>query len=233
VSQRTLRQAREALEAAEREHRRTVADCDYRRQQIELEQFTERHDQVVKAQVRLSEAEAVRESVRVDDDLVVRIEAAHLELAKAEAASLSGAATVEMTALRDVDIEVDGHVISLHAGVTDERAVTESLDLLPDVVQLRVRPGAEARALTESLNAAGASLDALCEGGGVACGCRKRVRVRGGYCRSCFLGRVTERVRRSGCVCDGLAVVGVVQAAWRYSLMSPLQVGCRRVGWPG
>gem|GEM_PF-6970944 len=31
----------------------------------------------------------------------------------------------------------------------------------------------------------------------------------------------------------GLAVVGVVQAAWRYSLMSPLQVGCRRIGWPG
>ena len=30
----------------------------------------------------------------------------------------------------------------------------------------------------------------------------------------------------------GLAVVGVVQAAWRYSLMSPLQVGCRRIGWP-
>jgi hypothetical protein len=30
----------------------------------------------------------------------------------------------------------------------------------------------------------------------------------------------------------GLAVVGV-QAAWRYSLMSPLQVGCCRIGWPG
>ena len=31
----------------------------------------------------------------------------------------------------------------------------------------------------------------------------------------------------------GLAVVGVVQAAWRYWLMSPSQVGCRRIGWPG
>ena len=31
----------------------------------------------------------------------------------------------------------------------------------------------------------------------------------------------------------GLAVVVGVQAAWRYSLMSPLQVGCRRIGWPG
>ena len=31
----------------------------------------------------------------------------------------------------------------------------------------------------------------------------------------------------------GLAVVVVVQAAWRYWLMSPLQVGCRRIGRAG
>jgi hypothetical protein len=30
----------------------------------------------------------------------------------------------------------------------------------------------------------------------------------------------------------GLAVVGAIQAAWRYSSMSPLHVECRRIGWP-
>ena len=44
---------------------------------------------------------------------------------------------------------------------------------------------------------------------------------------------VGERARRSWRVRDGLAGVGVVQAAWRYSLMSPPQVGCRLIGCPG
>lgn len=39
---------------------------------------------------------------------------------------------------------------------------------MPDVVQLRVGPGAEARALTERLNAARAAMAGLCEGCGVA-----------------------------------------------------------------
>ena len=41
-------------------------------------------------------------------------------------------------------------------------------------------------------------------------------------------GRVEADVVRVG-----LAVVVVVQAAWRYWLMSPLQVECRRIGRPG
>ena len=44
---------------------------------------------------------------------------------------------------------------------------------------------------------------------------------------------VGERARRSWRVRDVLAGVGVVQAAWRYSLMSPPQVGCRLIGCPG
>jgi hypothetical protein len=37
---------------------------------------------------------------------------------------------------------------------------------------------------------------------------------------------------RVGVAGVGLAVVGN-QAVWRYSLMSPLHVACRRIGWPG
>jgi hypothetical protein len=162
-------QARASLAAAEQEQRQAVHDSDYRRQQIEVEQLTERRDRVKKAQLRLSRAEAVLESARVDDDLLAHIEAAHLEVARAEAAAVTRAAMVETTALRDLDLEVDGQTIALPAGTTDERAVTEALDLLvPDVVQLRVRPGAEARALTERLNAARAAMAGLCEGCGVA-----------------------------------------------------------------
>lgn len=91
--------------------------------------------EALEAQVRLSAAEAIRETIRVDDGIVTRIEAAHLELAKAEAAAVSGAAMVELTALHDLDIRADDQMFSLPAGATDERAVTESLELLvPDVV---------------------------------------------------------------------------------------------------
>ena len=45
--------------------------------------------------------------------------------------------------------------------------------------------------------------------------------------------RVGERARRSRRVRDWLAAVSVIQAAWRYSLISTPQVGCRRIGLPG
>jgi hypothetical protein len=62
------------------------------------------------------------------------------------------------------------------------------------------------------------------------CGCRKRVRVFGELprCWSRGVWRGSRRVEADALV--GLADVGVSQAAWRYSLMSPPQVGCRRIG---
>jgi len=164
-----LEQARASFAAAEHQQRQATEDSDYRRWQIEVEQLTERRDRVIEAQLRLSTAEAVLESAGVDDDLVARIEAAHLEVAKVKAAAETGAAMVEMTALSDLNLEVDGQKITLSAGTIDQRAVTEKLNLLvPDLVQLRVRPGAEARALTARLNAARAAMAGLCEGCGVA-----------------------------------------------------------------
>lgn len=162
-------QARAALEAADQEQRQAAHDCDYRRQQIEVEQLTERRKRVIDAQQRLNRAETVLESARVDDDLLARIEAAHLEVAKARAAADAGAATVETTALRDLDLEIDGQKLPLPLGAMDRRTVTNEIELLvPDVVKLRVRPGAEAQALTDRLNAAAAELTRLCENGGVA-----------------------------------------------------------------
>jgi len=64
--------------------------------------------------------------------------------------------------------------------------------------------------------------------------CRKRVRVPiggvGGWYSEVLWpsGRVEVEA-----VLVGLAVVVVVQAAWQYSLMSPLQLECRRIGRPG
>jgi hypothetical protein len=79
----------------------------------------------------------------------------------------------------------------------------------------------------------------MCTGQGIGpiytgkrtCGCRELVRSLRGP-RSVFVFRVDRGVaasKRTGSEMR-LAVVGVGQAAVRYSLMSPWQVGCRRIG---
>jgi uncharacterized protein YhaN len=167
-AQDALRLARWARQTAEADLASAVGDRDHRRQQIELEQLSERHDRVVEAQLRLNHAEGQIESIRVDDDLVVRIEVAHLEVAKARAAADSGAALVSATALRGLEIEVNGEVVGLGRGATYERSVAAPFELtVPDVVSLWVRPGAEARVLAERLHEAEEELAALCELGGV------------------------------------------------------------------
>lgn len=163
-----LEQARAARRVADDDHRRAVADRDHRRHEIELEQLSERHGRVVEAQARLSEADAHLETARVDDALMDRIDAAHLELAKAEAAAKIGAATVETTALRAVELEVDGRAHRLAADTIEELEVTDTLELVvPDVVRLRVRAGAEARGLADQLRKASEAFDGLCRDGGV------------------------------------------------------------------
>ena len=53
-------------------------------------------------------AEALLEASRVDDVLVTRLEAAGIEVAKAETAAATGAATITVEAMADVELEIDG-----------------------------------------------------------------------------------------------------------------------------
>ena len=64
------------------------------RQQIEVAQLSERLARVTDAVGRSNAAAAALESSRVDDALVARIEAAGIEVARAEAAAGTGAATI-------------------------------------------------------------------------------------------------------------------------------------------
>lgn len=163
-----LQQARAARRVADDDHRRAVTDRDHRRHEIELEQLGERHGRVVEAQARLSDADAHLETARVDGSLMDRIEAAHLELAKAEAAAKIGAATVEATALRALELEVDGRAHLLAADALEELEVSDTLELVvPDVLRLRVHAGAEVRGLAEQLRGAREAFEGLCRDGGV------------------------------------------------------------------
>jgi len=154
---------------AEAAHELAQADLEHRRQEIEVAQLRERHERVVEQRAALAEAEATLEAITIDADGLAAIEAAHLEVVRAEAAATAGAATVAVVALSDTAVEVDGQVQALVAGdqlttsVPDEGRV-----VVPGVVEVRVTAGAEAQALADRLAAAQAELARCCERAGVA-----------------------------------------------------------------
>ena len=130
--------------------------------------LSERLDRATDAVRRRDEAEAVLESSRVDDALVARIEAAGIEVARAEAAATTGAATITLEAIADVDLEIEGLGDALLAGTTRQLMVDGSTEVIvPGLLGLVVNAGAEAQALADRLATARATFRATCDEGGV------------------------------------------------------------------
>ena len=163
-----LEEARAARRTAEEQQRVAAADRDHEQRLIDVALLQGRFDRVLAAQETLSAAEAHLESARVDDDLVDRIEEANLAVVRAEATAERAAAVVEVTALSDMTVQVDGVDEALGAGVGIERVVgDESVLVVPDVVEVRVRAGTDAKGLAAELAEARQELDRLCALGGV------------------------------------------------------------------
>jgi hypothetical protein len=154
---------------AEIAQRRAIDDRDYRRQQIELDQLSERRHRVMDAVSRRSEADVVIDSSHVDDELVERIEAAHVELARAEASAATGAATVNAEALADIGVEIDGRAFALGAGEQRELVVAGSAEVVvPGTIRIVVKAGAEAQVLADRLAEARAAFKSVCAEGHIA-----------------------------------------------------------------
>lgn len=161
--------AADALRAAEQVADQAAADTTYRRRQIEIEQFKERLERVLAAQAAVEAAEEVLAGDRVSAETVAAIEAAQIELARAEAVASAGAATVTAVAHTDTTIEVDGETVSLSAQGEHEAPVSATTQVVvPGVITLTVRAGAEAQALAERLERARHELIRLCARHGVA-----------------------------------------------------------------
>jgi hypothetical protein len=168
----TVQQKFDAVKAeivkAEVAQRRAVGDRDFLRQQIEVAQLSERLERATDAMRRRDGAEAALESSRVDDALVARIEAAGIEVAKAEAAAATVAATITVDAIADVDVAIDGQVDVLLAGTTRQLKVDSSTEVIvPGLLGFVVNAGAEAQALADRLAEADAAFRATCSEGGV------------------------------------------------------------------
>ena len=169
VADKALEAAGEALREARVAQQQANDDCGHHRRRIEVAQLDECREQVVEAQAALSAAEAHLESARVDDDLVERIEDAHLAAVRAEVAAGSAAASLDVTALSDVILLIAGEEVALPAGDTRSVPVVDETQLtVPDIIQVSVRAGGGSRGRAAELYEARATLARLCESGGVA-----------------------------------------------------------------
>jgi hypothetical protein len=159
---------KEEMAGAEANQRRAVADRDFLRQQIEVAQLSERLHRATDALRRRDEAHVVLESSRVDDALVARLETSGIEVARAEAAASTGAASITMEAIAPVEVEIDGASDALGAGVTRQLMVDESTEIcVSGLIRLVINAGAEAQALADRLATARAAFQAICDEGGV------------------------------------------------------------------
>ena len=164
-----LKGARESLRRARDRREIAVGDERFLRQQIELEQITERSDRIVENQSALKEAEEYLQTAEVDEGVLAEIEEAYLKFVRANAAYESGAASVVAKALSDIRLEVNGEETMLSAGDARQEYVEEMMTLVvPDVVQLEVTAGSDAKGLAEQRRVAEEEYLRLCNGRGVA-----------------------------------------------------------------
>lgn len=165
--------AHKDVDAARREVQarlsRAIADRDHLRQLIEVEQLKERHDRYSVAEETLKQAETYLESSRVDDEVAKRIEEAYIENERARSAAGSAAASVEVTALRDVTLEVGDETVELPVNEINRTLVEDEVVLtIPDVAQIRVNAGPDSKGMAEQRRKTQETYRLLCDEVGVA-----------------------------------------------------------------
>ena len=143
-----LKDADAALRDAQRRLNRAIPDRDYLRQLIEVEQLKERHERYLAAEKTLKYAEAYLESTKVDDEVAKQIEEAYIEDERAKSAAGSAAALVEVTALRNLTLEVGDEIVELTANEVNHTLVEDEVVLtIPRVARMRVSAGPESKEL--------------------------------------------------------------------------------------
>ena len=164
-----LKDADAAMRDAHGRLSRAIADRDYLRQLIEVDQLKERHDRYLAAEQTLKQAEAYLESARVDDEVAKQIEEAYVEDERAKSAAGSAAASVEVTALRDMTVEVGDEIVELAVNEVTRTLVEDEVVLaIPNVARMRVSAGPESKGLADQRRKTQETYRRLCEGVGVA-----------------------------------------------------------------
>src|SRR5699024_6214234 len=123
---------------------------------------------IERAQATIEECESALADSRVDADLLAAIDTADTDLAVSRAQHEAAAARLEITALSDVDLTVDGAQQHLGAAERLSSAVTESVQLeLPGTLRVSVSPARSSADTEAGLTAAQQRLDELLRQAGV------------------------------------------------------------------
>ena len=158
------REAQEALDQAVAAYKQACDDRDHHRQMIEVAQFGERLERIADAQARLASAEPVLANIRVNGDLVDRIDQAHIAVVRAETAAAIAAVSVTTTALRDVTLQVDGTGHGLAAGQQHAISVSDAAELkIGDSATVLVQAGKGSAETARELDDAQRELQRLCD----------------------------------------------------------------------
>ena len=164
-----LKDADAAMRDAQERLSRAIADRDYLRQLIEVEQLKERHDRYLASEETLKQAEAYLELARVDDEVAKRIEEAYIEDERARSAAGSAAASVEVIALRDMTMEVRDEIVELAVDESNRTLVEDEVLLtIQNVANIRVSAGPESKGLADQRRKTQETYRRLCEEVGVA-----------------------------------------------------------------
>ena len=163
-----LKEAEVATGDARARLRRATADRDYQRQLIEVDQLKERHERYLAAEDTLKEAEEYLESARVDDEVVKEIEEAYIKDERAKSAAGSAAASFEVTALRELTVEVGDEIVELAVNEVNRNLVEDELSvIIPNVARMRVNAGSESKGLADQRRKTQETYQRRCEEVGV------------------------------------------------------------------
>ena len=168
-AQDALEEAQSTLHVAKADYRAARGDHEHHRSLIDHEQLRERWQRTITAQYRLRDAEVYLQSAKVDDDLLARIEEAHLAVVRADSAVHSAGARLTGTALSEISMRIDGDEVRFGAGEAIRGIVAQEMEFLAlGVAELLIQTGTESRNLVTELNRAREQFRDLCASGGVS-----------------------------------------------------------------
>lgn len=144
-----LNQRKSNLEQARNQFMRAKAffelrqgDNAYLHDKLNIELLRERKERIDTAKEDEQKAKQVLKETHLDDDALERVRQAHQDRELATQRLEDGGALLKIRALSDVALSVGDGLLSLTSGDEWEQVATGSLSIvLPEVLELRIRPG--------------------------------------------------------------------------------------------
>lgn len=142
-AEKDLALAEAGAEAARREVELRERDFEYRHDELELQQMSERRARLAVADREAASAEETVALILVDDPTLAKLRALNEEVVKARVRLEAASATVSVEALRSCSPEIDGTLTPLVRGETRDVRVLGTWRIeVPGVLRMDVRSGA-------------------------------------------------------------------------------------------